>query len=981
MGYFTDYYENKDVSTVTNLDRIFAEEPVGLDVFIKDSKFLNMDGDGLSPIQMEFVQYSERIYKRDMYPMLAKEFGGYWAETENIRMTNLISAEWGKGCLLAGEEIYDAESGQWVSVETAHEGTTAAVTASNEVTVRPRTSSFLRGRGESFKVTTATGLTVKVFAGHQFLTKDGYVQLRNLSVGDKIAQVTKLPIQNPTPLDSREVELIGWWLGDGIMPSGKSGLTMMFSDNEEESMARYAEVCASLGIELTFRRREGKKCWYVNSTRNSGHKRQNALMEIARRYGLRGKTAHNVRVPKAMFSLPDDQVALFLSRLWTTDGHVYASKSKNTPSEAGYVSVSEGMVKDVQRLLLRLGISSEIRSRLVSGYNVTTTAWEVRLRTSADLRAFCTKVPLLDKWRAQNAVMAHLDSKLARKNRERDGDIRYTKIVSIEPLGDHDYYDLTVDVDHNYIAAGGLVNHNSGKDMCSRIISLRIAYLLMCLRSPQEYFGMPGSDSIHMLNIAANAPQAQRAFFEPMTRAVKSGWFADKAEPKKSSIVYDKNLEAISGHSSVDGQEGLNLILGVADEIDAFKTRTEMVGLGRRSREASTSAESILDMLKTSASTRFPEVYKQVTISFPRYKNSKIQQLTAQGKESNAKYGRDSNYYVSGPHATWVVNPLRKREDFKMDYLQNPVEAAAKYECKPAESSNPYFRDIVPFTEAVDRDEEPITINYELVTTVSDITGQEVQQWEAVYTFADWFKPVPGALYAMHGDLAINGDRAGVAMSHVVDWVEKEVTFVNDNHLIETSKESLPVVRNDFTIGFEADIGSQPAREIQIRWARELAFQLIQRGFTVALFTFDGFQSVDSMQLLEASGIETDRVSTDLNNNVWRTLRDVVSDRRLKRPANELLLDELKSLVDLGRKVDHPPNGGKDLADAFACSIVGAITLGGSESEDYAEIQAGDSIFTTPDQMGGLARPEEFGVSLGNMLPIGMTLEAPFGTN
>lgn len=521
----------------------------------------------------------------------------------------------------------------------------------------------------------------------------------------------------------------------------------------------------------------------------------------------------------------------------------------------------------------------------------------------------------------------------------------------------------------------------SGKDMSSRIISLRIAYLLMCLRSPQEYFGMPASDSIHMLNIAHNAPQAQRAYFEPMTRAVKRGWFADKAEPKKSSIAYAKNLEAISGHSSVDGQEGLNLILGVADEIDAFKTRTEMVGLGRRAREASTSAEAILNMLKTSASTRFPEVYKQVTISFPRYKGSKIQQLTAKGKEDNQKHGRGSNYYVSGPHATWVVNPLRSQEDFATDYRTDPIEAAAKYECKPADSANPFFRDIVPFVEAEDRDEEPITVNYELRSHVSDETGKEVTSWEPVFTFAEWFKPVKGALYAMHGDLAVNGDRAGVAMSHVIDWEEVEETQFTDNGTVETRAERKPVIRNDFTIGFAADIGTNPPREIQIRWARELAFQLIQMGFDVARFTFDGFQSVDSMQILESAGIETERVSTDLNNNAWRTLKDVTSSRRLRRPKNDDLMNEIKSLIDLGRKVDHPPTSGKDLADAFACSIVGAIVLGGSESEGVDDIIIGQSIFATGDQMRGLALPEEMGISYNNMLPIGMTLEAPFGSH
>lgn len=522
---------------------------------------------------------------------------------------------------------------------------------------------------------------------------------------------------------------------------------------------------------------------------------------------------------------------------------------------------------------------------------------------------------------------------------------------------------------------------SGGKDLSGRVCNLRIIYLLMCLRNPQSYFGMPEQDSIHTLNMASNAPQALRAFFEPMTRAVKTGWFADKADPTKGAVKFDKNIEAISGHSSVEGLEGLNLILGTADEIDAFKSRHEMVGLGRRSREASTSAESVLKMLASSANTRFPKTYKQLTISYPRYRGSKIQELTEEAVKDNHLYGRSSIYFASGPYATWEANPLRKKSDFELEYRADPVEAAAKYECKPAESSNPYFRDAQPFIEAVDREEEPITVEYELRTTVHPETGASVESWEPVYTFADWFQPVKGAMYAMHGDLAVKGDRAGVAMSHVVDWVEKEVTVVNEHALLETREERMPIVRNDFTIGFSADIGSNPAREIQIRWARELAFQLLQRGFAVMQFTFDGFQSFDSMQILESAGIETARVSTDINNNVWRTLRDVASDKRLHRPKNDDLLDELKGLIDLGRKVDHPPAGGKDLADAFACSIVGAIELGGSESEGVDDVIVGASIFDTGRQLEGLALPEEIGISLGNMLPIGMTMEATLGPN
>ena len=57
---------------------------------------------------------------------------------------------------------------------------------------------------------------------------------------------------------------------------------------------------------------------------------------------------------------------------------------------------------------------------------------------------------------------------------------------------------------------------------------------------------------------------------------------------------------------------------------------------------------------------------------------------------------------------------------------------------------------------------------------------------------------------------------------------------------------------------YTADTSPDPPREIQIRWARQLCFELIRRGFNIRLMTFDTFQSTDSMQILEAEGIETD---------------------------------------------------------------------------------------------------------------------------
>jgi hypothetical protein len=516
----------------------------------------------------------------------------------------------------------------------------------------------------------------------------------------------------------------------------------------------------------------------------------------------------------------------------------------------------------------------------------------------------------------------------------------------------------------------------SGKDHVCRVASLRVAYMLLCLKSPQNYYEMPEQDSIHLLNIAANSGQANRAFFKPMTVAVQTiPWFRDKAQVKQGVIEYEKKIEAVSGHSEAEGQEGLNIMLGVADEIDAFKAKDEMVGQGKRAREASTSAESILDMLKTSASTRFPHSYKRVAISFPRYKGSTIQRLTYAARKDNQERGRRSREYVSGPLATWQVNPrVKSKEDFEDDYRKDPVASAAKYECKPTRATDAFFRNMDIFKQAVVRDDQPLSVTYKLSTVTSAQTHKSVTGWEPVFHFSPDLVPVQGARYALHGDLAVKGDRAGIAMSHVEKWEERTEIVENEEGVQTKQSVIVPIIKTDFVIAFTADITAEPSREIQIRWARVLAFELIKRGFLVARFTFDGFQSTDTIQILNAHGIESLRVSADISEDVYKGLKDVASDSRLTMPFDQLLMNELEALSRIGKKLDHPPGGSKDLADAFACSIVGALAVGGEEDPGGSPVDIGAKFFEVGEAISRLEGQDEVDMMFGGSsgLPIGM---------
>lgn len=966
---------------------VFAEEPVPLTVFVQDRKFLG--NPPLSPIQYDAVRHIERVYYQKTYGMLAEEFetgkregrlhvassSAVWREekywSQDLRMINFATLQWGKGCKTGSMPIYDAETGKWVPVSEWKGGLVAGADHNGLIRAHAASEAWVSGRGECFRVTTMSGHVDEVYSGHRYLVRGEIDQrlprnprryysdwrhLRDMKVGDFIAVPSSIP--EPTsakPINPDLVELFGLLTGDGMLPHDakkRYAVSLTVGTKDTVITKRFTEIVEAFGASIVAEVAPHR----INlKAVGTGLRGGNPIINLMREYGLEGHDAFDKRVPDVVFGLPNDQIALFLSRLIDTDGHIYVQKNGSVP-EVGYTTASYGLAVDVKRLLLRIGCKAQLQTKRIQYRGETRTYYCVRMRDRSNVLAFCQQITTLSKEPARIAAIAACAEGNG-KIHARYGEIAWDKIVSIESIGEHDYWDIEVPGVQNYVSNGTL-NHNSGKDHICRVASMRVAYLLLCLNSPQAYYGLPEQDTIHLLNVASSSAQAQQAFFMPIVRAVKKGWFADKCVPKQNVISYDKNIESISGHSDAESQEGLNLLVGIADEIDAFRSKKEMIVRKNASaREPTKSAEGLLNMLRTSASTRFPEVFKIVPISYPRYLGSTIQTLTNRGRADIDERGRDSRHYVSGPMATWEVNPrVKGREAFAEDYREDPIMARAKYECRPALAVNPYFRNV----QAVDSaftlvDREPVLVNYVLEDNPEN--GRRV--WAPRYTFSDDFYPVGGAIYTMHADLAVSGDRAGIAMAHVADYTEYEASTEDEDGAPFVVRETRPIVKVDFAVPFSADTSSDPPREIQIRWARQLCFELVRRGFNIRLLTFDFFQSVDSMQILEARGIEAERLSTNTSEEPWRNLRDLIYEGRITIPRLRvegleqkdvpfLLRNELLALSKLPNgKVDHPADGSKDIADAVACAAMTAVKLGGREDGTGERRYFEPNTFTT----------------------------------
>lgn len=438
----------------------------------------------------------------------------------------------------------------------------------------------------------------------------------------------------------------------------------------------------------------------------------------------------------------------------------------------------------------------------------------------------------------------------------------------------------------------------SGKDFVSRIMLLRIAYLLLALRNPQGYFwgaeSPVGLEAIHMLNTASTKDQAGNVFFAPLRRYIKnSPFFRTRAQILASEVKFEKAINLISGHSEAEAQEGLSPIAIVLDEIAAFKTDEEIADI-RRTRmrkNVPQSASALYDFATTSVITRFPRVGKVIMLSFPRFRGDFITSQYDKGQN-------DDKVFIS-KGTTYEVNPTKKKSDFAREARLNPIRYKCRIECDPEIAEDAFFKNQVAINRAFKID-LPVPIDTE--------TGR----------FKPWFVCADKFPRFGHVDLAKNRCRAAFAFVHAYDTMTVEIESEEEQG--SKIEVDLPLIRLDCLAYFEAP----PGGEINFERIRKMILEFSEeRGFYISLLTFDGYQSIQMMQSMQAHGIEVDLQSVDLKREAYETWQDSMYEGRFLSYYNKILVEEeIPYLIDYkGKKVIHRQGGTKDGTDAVAGAV------------------------------------------------------------
>lgn len=156
------------------------------------------------------------------------------------------------------------------------------------------------------------------------------------------------------------------------------------------------------------------------------------------------------------------------------------------------------------------------------------------------------------------------------------------------------------------------IGKGGGKDFISRASFCYIIYQLHCLRDPLDYYKKAHGTYIDLLNLAVNAQQAQRVFFDPFKNLLLASPYFNEVgfDPRVNEVFFfSRPVRCFSGHSESEGWEGYDLLTVVLDEISAFKTASELTD-GSRMKGT---AEAVYQMAKPSVMSRFPDVGKCIS--------------------------------------------------------------------------------------------------------------------------------------------------------------------------------------------------------------------------------------------------------------------------------------------------------------------------------------------------------------------------------
>jgi DNA polymerase-3 subunit alpha len=309
-------------------------------------------------------------------------------------------------CLPGDVEVIDVGTGRPVKLENLYNGSEkiGQVMACDIDTLKinPHQVATVVDNGVKpvFRLTTTLGRQIEATDNHPFYTFDGWRQLQDLQVGDLIAVPRHLPVSGKAHWPDYEVIVLGHLLAEGNLCHPHS---VYYYTQDQENLNDYlraVEQFENVSCSISLHKRTHSV--YARRIRRN---QEPGVVRWAKSLGIWGKKAGEKEIPAAAFELKNRQIALLLSRLWIGDGHL--SQQPDGYIQCYYATSSERLARQIQHLLLRLGIVSRLRTTTFP-YKKGRIGYQVHVRGGEHIKNFAYIVGqhFISQWHRQMCDVA-----------------------------------------------------------------------------------------------------------------------------------------------------------------------------------------------------------------------------------------------------------------------------------------------------------------------------------------------------------------------------------------------------------------------------------------------------------------------------------------------------------------------------------------------------------------------------------------------
>lgn len=481
-------------------------------------------------------------------------------------------------------------------------------------------------------------------------------------------------------------------------------------------------------------------------------------------------------------------------------------------------------------------------------------------------------------------------------------------------------------------------------------------YKVSCMKSPQDSFGLLPGTNLAFINISVNLRQASQILFGGLGNLIRRSPYFREKFPYNPTIAtelrFPRGVFAYPVAATQQAVLGEGIFSAALDEMNFYA----LVEKSKQNPEGGTYDQAMALYNKMSMRVTSRMNQRGILpghlwlISSARYPNDFIERKAIEALDDPKIFVRQHalwetkprNYFMAQTFKVEVgdvtkrtrvltgdeqnVDPERVIEvpmDFKEKFDKDPDGAARDIAGVPVLSIRPFIgnRDMI---DQMMRAGETKGIKHPF--TGFSVTLQTAQE-RLIPENLDWVTETVGngraqreirhlwqGLYFAHIDLSLSGDATGFCVTHVRGT--KEITRGFGR---EAKKEVRPIIRIDLAL----QIVPPPHGEIRISAVREILYQLRDIGMQFGKVTYDSFGSEESIQILKSQGFSAENLSVDKETAPYETLKEAIYGGRIECCENRILKTELATIRkdEKTGKIDHIPNGAKDVADAVAGAV------------------------------------------------------------